>query len=134
MKLRSVQPSETAASWRQLQDLPVTPDCSGSLVTVQLNTSSCSGVVPTYPWQLQNALCGLYWFFFLIFPDWWLGDLEAVQEKGASLPAWPSLQLWGTKSNVKMLAGSLLFLSCSPGMGVGATVGKAEVILRRIRF
>ena len=26
-----------------------------------------------------------------------------VQEKGASLLAWPSLQLWGTKSNVKIL-------------------------------
>lgn len=102
-------------------------------MTVQLNTSSCLGVVPTYPWQLQNTLCGLYWFFFLIFPDWWLGGLEAVQEKGASLPAWPSLQLWGTKSNVKMLPGTPLPVLL-PRNRHGGYSGKAEVILPRIRF
>lgn len=67
--------------------------------------------------------------------------MEVVQEKGASLLAWPSLQLWGTKSNVKILQ---RVSSSSPaahprgggcgGLGLGATVRKAEVILHRIRF
>lgn len=69
------------------------------------------------------------------FPRLVAWGLEAVQEKGASLPPWPSLQLWGTKSNVKMLPrASSSFPASLGGAGAGATVGKAEVILHRIRF
>lgn len=69
------------------------------------------------------------------FPRLVAWGLEAVQEKGASLPPWPSLQLWGTKSNVKMLPrASSSFPASLGGAGAGATVGKAEVVLHRIRF
>lgn len=40
----------------------------------------------------------------------------------------------GNKEQCEDLLGSLLFLSYSPGNGHGATVGKAKVILHRIRF
>lgn len=59
-------------------------------------------VAPTYPCRYITH-SGLLRVFLSNFPRLVAWGLEGVQEKGARLPARPSLQLWGTKSNVKTL-------------------------------